>query len=336
MKNITTSLLLTSDNKGLTTIEANDVLSRAERYASDLTRRIGEHHFIEETVEHISGRHLHTHKKGENENALHQVRAEVKALVNVKKLILRIETALALLEETRTSVNNTTLEEFSREKGETLEAKPKWEDYMEENGIKEPDFPKKATDELTEQDVICDLDVKTRARMLTLNATAAAIGNSIHPTGKFSEAREELMAAMNAPSELQPVGQVAVVTTISPTVGLDKVDGVFFELQARRREIEAEDNRIKTSITQKVRANTIKIIEENNAALATYEEELKNYSERKQRFYEECELPYLDHISDLNKQLDEWKKEQNEQLDNLKVAVPVEFVETLKDVNRLS
>lgn len=335
MVDITTSALFATDGKGLTLQEAEEVLHRALKYEQELQKRIASHDFVSETVEHLDGSNLRTIKKGESENGLLQIRSEVDALLKLKGLQTRLNTAVSLLKQCISEVTATTLKAYSEKKGEPMKDCINLQEFMAQNNLSLDKVAVPEVHELTEAEALCDLDVKTRARMLTLNATAAAIGGSIHPSGSFATAREELMTAMSAPCEVSPVGQVAVITSVNPTVSLESVDKVFFDLQNRHRELEAEDNRIRTSIQQKIREDKLqqlhhqkKIQEANSAKTSKLDEVLKRYKM-------EVTIPYEEGVAQLEKELEEWRSTELERLENLSVVIPLEMKSTLADVNRL-
>lgn len=61
--------------------------------------------------------------------------------------------------------------------------------------IEKTELPK----EIRAEDLIAEMNVKERNRYFTLEAIAATIGKYIHPGGKFSDAREELLTKTMKP-----------------------------------------------------------------------------------------------------------------------------------------
>lgn len=269
---------------------------------------------------------------GEGEGGLEAIKKDATALQRVQALIAHIKLGNLVLSDARRDISETTIEDYCALKGIEEPQLPSLEEYLEEAGIEEPQLPIASQKTFGEKEAMLGLDVKTRARLHTLNATAAAIGTCIHPEGAFAVAREELMSVGNAPSELQAIGQVAMITDKRATVGQDKVDKVFFDLQARHRELEAEENRIKANLQQKQVEAALAEKEAYKRQLDAYHTELDAYHKATDKYYEEVEKPYLAAMSALERELALWKDQELEQLKPLCFSFPPEMKETLAEV----
>ncbi|WP_235328859.1 hypothetical protein [Bacteroides caecigallinarum] len=92
------------------------------------------------------------------------------------------------------------------------------------------------------------MNVKERNRYFTLEAIAATIGKYIHPGGKFSDAREELLTKTMKPYTADGTGKDTLIYSHTVSVSQEKVEEVFFELQKIHRQNERKLNRIKFAL----------------------------------------------------------------------------------------
>ena len=111
--------------------------------------------------------------------------------------------------------------------------------------IEKTELPK----EIRAEDLIAEMNVKERNRYFTLEAIAATIGKYIHPGGKFSDAREELLTKTMKPYTADGIGKRdTLIYSHTASVSQEKVEEVFFELQKIHRQNERELNRIKFAL----------------------------------------------------------------------------------------
>ena len=110
--------------------------------------------------------------------------------------------------------------------------------------IEKTELPK----EIRAEDLIAEMNVKERNRYFTLEAIAATIGKYIHPGGKFSDAREELLTKTMKPYTADGIGKDTLIYSHTASVSQEKVEEVFFELQKIHRQNERELNRIKFAL----------------------------------------------------------------------------------------
>lgn len=334
MIDIYSSKLFGMDGTTIPMQDAEIIMTKANSLEKKLTESITAHSFVKETVGKIDGKNVHTTKKGETKRGLSQLKAEVEALLKLKDFQTRLNEAQNLVQNKRESLNSMTLEDYCELKGITLEELQTFEEYEEANNAEEP-IELKELEKVKTEDVICSLDVKTRSRMLTLSATSAAVGSCIHPTGAFATAREELMTSLSAHCELSPVGSMAVITSSVPSVKIEDVDKVFFELQALHRELEAENNRIQSNLQDKIHKETLSRIDERAKKLEKNKQIIQNNQQLLDTYTAEIEAPFYQKIDQLESKMESWRIEELSRLDQLRFVVPDEMISTLEDINRI-
>lgn len=149
------------------------------------------------------------------------------------------------------------------------------EDWCKENGIVKPEAPN-YSHVLTEEEYYASLPIKERNRYYQLETEAAVFGKYIHPNGHLSDARKELKNKLQHPHEVDGRGRDSLIYTYIPTIDIAEVDNVFFELQKKHREIQAQLNAMKYSCEQAINESTNKVNTEYMAASQKYQAELKN------------------------------------------------------------
>lgn len=170
-----------------------------------------------------------------------------------------------------------------------------WFDYCKKENLKAPNLK-----EVTEDDIIAEMDVKTRNEYFTLEAYAATIGKAIHPNGAFSEARRKLQEAVVSPYSTEGKGANTLIYSREPSVDTDDVEKEFFDMQSWHRDMERRLNQMKFEIKSKVNARNLK-------AHAEYDKAHNEVSKRKDAEQEN---------------FNQWKIKETERIGRLKIVVP--------------
>lgn len=186
------------------------------------------------------------------------------------------------------------------------------EDWCEENGIVKPKTPNYGH-VLTEIEYYASLPIKERNRYYQLETEAAVFGKYIHPDGHLSNARKELKDKLQHPHKVDGRGRDALIYTYTPTVDVAEVDNVFFELQKKHREIQAQLNAMKYSCEQAINESTNKVNTEYMAASQKYQAELK----------------------DVLGAFKTWKDEKSQEYSKLKIIVPNSLLGIYNTINSL-
>ena len=186
------------------------------------------------------------------------------------------------------------------------------EGWCKENGIAKPEAPNYGH-VLTEIEYYASLPIKERNRYYQLETEAAVLGKYIHPDGYLSDARKELKDKLQHPHKVDGKGRDALIYTYTPTVDVAEVDNVFFELQKKHREVQAQLNAMKYNCEQAINESTNKVNTEYMTALQKYQAELK----------------------DVLGAFKTWKDEKSQEYSKLKIVVPNSLLGIYNTINSL-
>lgn len=186
------------------------------------------------------------------------------------------------------------------------------EDWCKENGMVKPETPNYGH-VLTEVEYYASLPIKERNRYYQLETEAAVLGKYIHPDGHLSNARKELKDKIYHPHKVDGKGRDALIYTYTPTTSIAIVDNVFYELQKKHREIQAQLNAMKYSCEQAINESTNKVNTEYMAASQKYQAELK----------------------DVLGAFKTWKDEKSQEYSKLKIVVPNSLLGIYNTINSL-
>lgn len=186
------------------------------------------------------------------------------------------------------------------------------DDWCKENGIAKPETPDYGHI-LTEVEYYSSLPIKERNRYYQLETEAAVLGKYIHPDGHLSDARKELKDKLQHPHKIDGKGRDALIYTYTPTVAVVEVDSVFFELQKKHREIQAQLNAMKYNCEQAINESTNKVNTEYMAASQKYQAELK----------------------DVLGAFKTWKDEKSQEYSKLKIVIPHSLLSIYNTINSL-
>lgn len=186
------------------------------------------------------------------------------------------------------------------------------EDWCKEYRMVKPETPNYGH-VLTEVEYYASLPIKERNRYYQLETEAAVLGKYIHPDGHLSDARKELKDKLQHPHKVDGKGRDALIYTYTPTVDVAEVDNVFYELQKKHREIQAQLNAMKYSCEQTINESTNKVNTEYMAASQKYQAELK----------------------DVLGTFKTWKDEKSQEYSKLKIVVPNSLLGIYNTINSL-
>lgn len=170
------------------------------------------------------------------------------------------------------------------------------------------------------EDVIKSWTVGEQEKYLSLEAEASVYGKFIHEDGRLSKARTDLMKVINNPTLVKESGRDTIIYDYVPTVSQEQVDGLFFNLQIRYREVQAELNGMKKRIDDTIRENALKVDDEFRKALAKWSAENKTF---------DSEMELI--IADENLR----RKQMNQDIQTLKIVVPNRLQKVFKDLQEL-
>lgn len=129
----------------------------------------------------------------------------------------------------------------------------------------------------------------------------------------MSDARKELKDKLQHPHKVDGKGRDALIYTYTPTVDVAQVDNVFFELQKKHREVQAQLNSMKHDCEVAIEKSTNKSNTEYAIASSEYREVLKA----------------------IMLSFKTWKDTKSQEYSKLKIAVPNSLLSVYNTVNSL-
>lgn len=173
-----------------------------------------------------------------------------------------------------------------------------------------PESPKKQ-DPLTEKEYYASLPIKERNRYYQLEATAAVIGKFIHPDGAFAKARKALKDKNLKPKKVDGIGRDSVIYSFLPTISMKEVDDMFFTLQRRHREVQAELNTIKYACKEAIHKSKQAVI--------------KEYEIQREEYHKKMDLLYT--------QFCKYQEQETNRIGKLKIVIPDSLVDIYKEIS---
>lgn len=124
---------------------------------------------------------------------------------------------------------------------------------------------------VTEIEMIEELPISERMRMLALQAKCATIGNFIHKGGSISNARKKAYEVRSNPISVSEDGANTIITHYEVSVPVEKIDATFFQLQEEHRSAQAEYNGILHKVKETVRERNLNTTETYSKAYEEWE-----------------------------------------------------------------
>jgi hypothetical protein len=124
---------------------------------------------------------------------------------------------------------------------------------------------------VTEIEMIEELPISERMRMLALQAKCATIGNFIHKGGYISNARKKAVEVRSNPISISEDGANTIITHYEVSVPMEKIDATFFQLQEEHRSAQAEYNGILHKVRETVRERNLNTAETYSKAYEEWE-----------------------------------------------------------------
>lgn len=155
--------------------------------------------------------------------------------------------------------------------------------YLEENNVEFPKFPERDP-YLTEDEYYSNLSIKERNRYYELETEAAVLGKFIHPEGIYASERENLNYYIRNPHKVSGNGRDTIIYSYVPTINTSDVEDMFFKLQKKYREVQAQLNQIKYQCEQALIASKIESDKKYSEAISKYKGELSEIEVKQQEF----------------------------------------------------
>lgn len=280
----------------LTSTSANHIANLAKEYIQGVETQLNNICFFNTEVALVgSVGGASTIQIGETSEVLNYLQPMLEAVAHAKSLIAWLREGIKAKENLIKDLQNIGLE-----------------DWCIENGLTYPEAPNRGH-VLTEVEYYASLPIKERNRYYQLETEAAVLGKYIHPDGHLSDARKELKDKLQHPHKVDGKGRDALIYTYTPTVDVAGVDNIFFELQKKHREIQAQLNAMKYSCEQAINESTSKVNSEYMVASQKYQAELK----------------------DIFAAFKTWNDEKSQEYSKLKIVIPHSLMGIYNTINGL-
>lgn len=277
----------------LTSTSANHICNLAKEFIRNLELEINNLAFYNEDITIIGS--TGTSRITVGNTSVKEIPEMLNRIAEAKSLIAWLREAIKEKENAQTFLNNTYLEM-----------------YKIQNNIEDPIRPKKGHI-LTEIEYYNSLSVKERNRYYELETIASVIGKAIHSDGAYSKARETLFKLINKPTKVQGNGRDTVIYTYTPSISLDEVEKVYFELQNKHREVQSELNSIRHKCELAISASESEV-------LGKYSKEMEEYR----------------NISDsINNKAAEFLNSESSRISNLKIIIPNSLKNIYEQISKL-
>ena len=279
----------------LTSTSANHIANLAKEYIQDVESKLNNIKFYDISLSLVGSYNSNPIQVGNNSEVLEQLQPMLEQVAQAKSLIAWLREAIKAKANMLSEISN-----YPPDK------------WGEENGVTRPVHPN-VGNTLSEEEYYNSLSVKERNRYYQLETEAAVIGSYIHPNGKLATARKKLKDVIQHPNEVDGKGRDALIYTNTPTVTVEEVDNVFFELQKKHREIQAQLNSMKHSCEQAINESASKVNTEFHIAMQNYQAEL-----------------FIFHNS-----FKTWKDEKTKEYSKLKIVIPNSLLGIYNIINSL-
>ena len=283
--------------KGITSTSANHIANIAKEVMEESRALLENITFVNCNVGLISSDVSRLTEKGYDTNELGNIVLSINKVAECNALIAYLREAIKAKEEELDYIEGISTSKFLKIKGiEIVDPRSSY-----------------SLDFMTEDDAIALLSQDERIRYLILEATAAAIGNRIHPGKSFAEARRKLELKRKEPIKLVGSGSDALVYTYSPSADVDEVNETFMQLQSAHRTANKQLNSLKFKVKQIMDDHNLKAKREYAAQSEEYDRVIATYAKQAEAFIEE----------------------QKKELLELKIVIPSDFQKLFDELNSL-
>lgn len=283
--------------KGITSTSANHIANIAKEVMEESRALLENITFVNCNVGLISSDVSRLTEKGYDTDELGNIVLSINKVAECNALIAYLREAIKAKEEELDYIEGISTSKFLKIKGiEIVDPRSSY-----------------SLDFMTEDDAIALLSQQERIRYLILEATAAAIGNRIHPGKSFAEARRKLELKRKEPIKLVGSGSDALVYTYSPSADVDEVNETFMQLQSAHRTANKQLNSLKFKVKQIMDDHNLKAKREYAAQSEEYDRVIATYAKQAEAFIEE----------------------QKKELLELKIVIPSDFQKLFDELNSL-
>lgn len=280
-------------DKGITSSSANHLANIAKETAEQIKSELNNINFLKTTVSLLGSKDPQLIKDGISNEDLETIQDKLQVIIEANAFIAWVREAIKAKDDEITAVKSMSVESY-------------YSDVLQ-LGVMDTElmYPK----EIKDSDILANWNIKERNEYFSLEAEAAVIGKFIHPEGSYAKARKKLLN--NNEKVVEKSDSYVLVYESTPTVDVNKEEEVFFKLQKKHREVNAQLNKLKSRITNEKLALQV---EENNKVV----EHNSKIRDIRQKY------------TDL---LNEYRTKETDRIAKLKIVIPNELVNIYNRLN---
>lgn len=280
-------------DKGITSSSANHLANIAKETAEQIKSELNNINFLKTTVSLLGSKDPQLIKDGISNEDLETIQDKLQVVIEANAFIAWVREAIKAKDDEITAVKSMSVESY-------------YSDVLQ-LGVMDSElmYPK----EIKDSDILANWNIKERNEYFSLEAEAAVIGKFIHPEGSYAKARKKLLN--NNEKVVEKSDSYVLVYESTPTVDVNKEEEVFFKLQKKHREVNAQLNKLKSRITNEKLALQV---EENNKVV----EHNSKVRDIRQKY------------TDL---LNEYRTKETDRIAKLKIVIPNELINIYNRLN---
>ena len=280
-------------DKGITSSSANHLANIAKETAEQIKSELHNINFLKTTVSLLGSKDPQLIKDGISNEDLETIQDKLQVIIEANAFIAWVREAIKAKDDEITAVKSMSVESY-------------YSDVLQ-LGVMDSEllYPK----EIKDSDILANWNIKERNEYFSLEAEAAVIGKFIHPEGSYAKARKKLLN--NNEKVVEKSDSYVLVYESTPTVDVNKEEEVFFKLQKKHREVNAQLNKLKSRITNEKLALQV---EENNKVV----EHNSKIRDIRQKY------------TDL---LNEYRTKETDRIAKLKIVIPNELINIYNRLN---
>lgn len=266
---------------GLTSTSANHVANLAKEYYAQIEETLKNLKFVSTYVSIVGSSEMHLVDSGSTYDVFNNIPQMIKDVAEAKSLISWLREALKARTNLINEINHFNVKLYCEKMG--LE-------YPQEPQFQEP---------LTEEEYWGSQNIKVRNAYYTLEDKCATL-SLIHPGGSFEEARKDALKKRQNPNKVSGNGRDTTIYKYVSAIDASDVERMYFELQTKHREYQAQLNSLKFECEKAIQEATTK-------ANAEYAEANKKYNMA---------------MSTLLSEVTKWKQLEIAKISKLKIIIP--------------
>lgn len=280
---------------GLTSTSANHIANLAKEYVQAQSQELENVEFFNSYLTIIGSDKQQRVQRGWDKQQIEGIAERLRKISLANSLIAWLREAIKTRAQMLSDTRDMSIEEYCKQNEKTLPTKPELAHSM------------------TREEYLATLSIKDRARILSLEAKAAAFGKFIHPDGHLSDARKAYMKIICQEAEIDGNGRDTLLYRHEPSVELSDLEACFFALQAEYRKAQAELNGYAHNI----------------------EEALREDEEQKQGDFNIKKADYFAEMAKLEKEFIAHKDQEQRRIAQLKITIPNDLKEIYEIVSNL-